>query len=51
LYVSFWPRTLFEWLIHAKLAVPDPAKRDRALEGLLTDGLIVNVKRGYELPK
>lgn len=32
-------------------AVPDPAKRDRALEGLLTDGLIVNVKRGYELPK
>ena len=32
-------------------AVPDPVKRDRALEGLLTDGLIVNVKRGYELPK
>jgi A/G-specific adenine glycosylase len=32
-------------------AVPDPARRDRALEGLLTDGLIVNVKRGYELPK
>lgn len=31
--------------------VPDPAKRDRALEGLLTDGLLVNVKRGYELPK
>lgn len=32
-------------------AVPDPSKRDRALEGLLTDGLLVNVKRGYELPK
>ena len=32
-------------------AVPDSAKRDRALEGLLTDGLLVNVKRGYELPK
>jgi A/G-specific adenine glycosylase len=33
------------------VAVPDSSKRDRALEGLLTDGLIVNVKRGYELPK
>lgn len=32
-------------------AVPDPAKRDRALEGLLTDGLLVNVKRGYGLPR
>ena len=32
-------------------AVPDSSKRDRALEGLLTDGLLVNVKRGYELPK
>ncbi len=32
-------------------AVPDAARRDRALEGLLTDGLLVNVKRGYELPK
>lgn len=32
-------------------AVHDAARRDRALEGLLTDGLIVNVKRGYELPK
>ena len=31
-------------------AVPDAAKRDRAMEGLLTDGLLVNVKRGYELP-
>jgi len=31
-------------------AVPDAARRDRALEGLLTDGLIVNVKRGYRLP-
>ena len=33
------------------VAVPDPAKRDRALEGLLSDGLIVNAKRGYELPR
>jgi A/G-specific adenine glycosylase len=32
-------------------AVPDTAKRDRALEGLLSDGLIVNAKRGYELPR
>jgi A/G-specific adenine glycosylase len=32
-------------------AVPDPAKRDRALEGLLSDGLIVNAKRGYGLPR
>ncbi len=32
-------------------AVPDATRRDRALEGLLTDGLLVNVKRGYELPK
>ena len=32
-------------------AVPDHAKRERALEGLLTDGLLANVKRGYELPK
>jgi A/G-specific adenine glycosylase len=32
-------------------AVPDPPKRDRALEGLLSDGLLVNAKRGYELPK
>jgi A/G-specific adenine glycosylase len=32
-------------------AVPDTAKRDRALEGLLTDGLLVNAKRGYELPR
>ena len=31
-------------------AVADPSKRDRALEGLLTDGLLVNAKRGYELP-
>jgi A/G-specific adenine glycosylase len=31
-------------------AVPDESKRVRALEGLLTDGLIVNVARGYELP-
>ena len=32
-------------------AVPDQPRRDLALEGLLTDGLLVNVKRGYELPK
>jgi A/G-specific adenine glycosylase len=32
-------------------AVPDRERRERALEGLLTDGLVVNVKRGYELPK
>ncbi|MFM2411799.1 MAG: hypothetical protein RLZZ587_132, partial [Actinomycetota bacterium] len=32
-------------------AVPDQPRRDFALEGLLTDGLLVNVKRGYELPK
>jgi A/G-specific adenine glycosylase len=31
-------------------AVPDPSKRDRALEGLLSDGLLVNAKRGYALP-
>ena len=31
-------------------AGPDPSKRDRALEGLLSDGLLVNAKRGYELP-
>ena len=32
-------------------AVPDQPRRDLALEGLLSDGLLVNVKRGYELPK
>jgi A/G-specific adenine glycosylase len=32
------------------VAVPDSSKRDRALEGLLSDGLIVNTKRGYGLP-
>jgi len=31
-------------------AVTDSAKRDRALEGLLTDGLLVNTKRGFGLP-
>ena len=31
-------------------AVPDKPKRDRALEGLLSDGLIVNAKRGFTLP-
>jgi A/G-specific adenine glycosylase len=31
-------------------AVPDPSKRDRALEGLLSDGLIVNVPQGFSLP-
>ena len=33
------------------VAVPDSSKRDRALEGLLSDGLLVNVKRGFELPR
>ena len=32
-------------------AVPDQPRRDLALEGLLSDGLLVNVKRSYELPK
>jgi len=32
------------------VAVQDPSKRDRAVEGLLSDGLIVNVKRGFALP-
>lgn len=32
-------------------AVPDQPRCDLALEGLLTDGLLVNTKRGYELPK
>ena len=32
-------------------AVPDSSKRNRALEGLLTDGLLVNAKRGYRLPE
>jgi A/G-specific adenine glycosylase len=31
-------------------AVSDSAKRDRALEGLLSDGLLVNSQRGFELP-
>ena len=31
-------------------AVPDSSKRDRALEGLLSDGLIVNAPRGFSLP-
>jgi A/G-specific adenine glycosylase len=31
-------------------AVPDSSKRDRALEGLLSDGLLVNTKRGFSLP-
>jgi A/G-specific adenine glycosylase len=33
------------------VAVPDRKLREQALEGLLTDGLVVNVKQGYELPK
>ena len=33
------------------VAVPDSSKRDRALEGLLSDGLLVNGKRGFELPR
>jgi A/G-specific adenine glycosylase len=32
-------------------AVPDAAKRDRALEGLLDDGLLVPTQKGYELPR
>jgi len=32
-------------------AVPDQVRRYQALEGLLSDGLLVNVKRGFELPK
>ena len=31
-------------------AVPDSSKRDRALEGLLSDGLLVNAPRGFSLP-
>ena len=31
-------------------AVPDSSKRDRALEGLLSDGLLVNAPRGFALP-
>ena len=37
-------------LAQIAVAVPDASKRDRALEGLLTDGLLVNVKQGYALP-
>jgi A/G-specific adenine glycosylase len=33
------------------IAVPDPAKRDRALEGLLSDGLLVNTEQGFGLPE
>lgn len=32
-------------------AVPDTAKRDRALEGLLSDGLLVNTEQGFGLPE
>lgn len=32
-------------------AVADPSKRDRALEGLLDDGLLVSTRKGYELPR
>ncbi len=32
------------------VAVPDSSKRERALEGLLSDGLLVNSSRGYALP-
>jgi A/G-specific adenine glycosylase len=32
------------------VAVPDRSKRDRAIEGLLSDGLLVNTKRGFGLP-
>jgi len=30
---------------------PDAAQRDRALAGLLADGLVVAVDGGYELPR
>jgi A/G-specific adenine glycosylase len=33
------------------IAVPDTAKRDRALEGLLSDGLLVNTEQGFGLPE
>jgi hypothetical protein len=33
------------------LAVPDQPRRDLALEGLLTDGLLVSNGKGFELPK
>ena len=32
------------------IAVPDTSKRHRAMEGLLSDGLLVNVKNGFGLP-
>jgi A/G-specific adenine glycosylase len=32
-------------------AVPDSSKRDRALEGLLSDGLLVNTEQGFGLPE
>lgn len=31
-------------------AVPNSSKRDRALEGLLSDGLIINMPQGFSLP-
>jgi hypothetical protein len=33
------------------VAVPDSSKRDRALEGLLNDGLLVSTPKGFELPR
>jgi len=33
------------------IAVPDAAKRVRALEGLLSDGLLVNAEQGFGLPE
>ena len=33
------------------IAVPDQPRRDLALEGLLTDGLLVSNAKGFELPK
>jgi A/G-specific adenine glycosylase len=32
-------------------AAPDSSKRDRALEGLLNDGLLVSTPKGFELPR
>lgn len=33
------------------IAVPDTWKRNRAMEGLLSDGLLVNAKNGFGLPE
>ena len=33
------------------LAVPDQVRRERALEGLLSDGLVVDTEQGFRLPE